>query len=85
MPREVTVYTTRSCPHCFRAKDLLKRKGVRFREIDVTEDIKKRKEAEGKYGWMTVPIVVIEDVCIGGADELYALEKRGELDKYLAV
>ena len=78
--RSVIIYTTRTCPHCSRAKDLLKRKKIPFQEIDVTEDAKKRKEAEERYGWMTVPIIVIGDKCIGGADELYALERRGDWD-----
>jgi len=69
----VTVYTTRNCPHCHRAKELLKRKGISFQEVDVTEDPKKRKEIEDRYGWMTVPIVIIDGECIGGADELSKL------------
>ena len=81
MATPVTVYTTRACPHCHRAKDLLKRKGIPFQEIDVTEDPKKRGEAEERYGWMSVPIIVIGDQCIGGADELSRMERTGELDK----
>ena len=84
MPPSVIVYTTQSCPHCLRAKALLKRKGIAFQEIDVTEDSKKREEAEERYGWMTVPILVIGERCIGGADELYALERSGELTQLLA-
>lgn len=82
MPKPVKIYTTQACPHCARAKDLLRRKGVAFQEIDVTDDPKKRKEAEERYGWMTVPIIVVGDECIGGSNELYELEKRGELRKY---
>ena len=78
---KVIIYTTRFCPHCVRAKDLLKRKGISFEEIDVTEDSDRRQEAEERYGWMTVPIVVIGDQCIGGADELYQLERSGKLAK----
>lgn len=80
MPKPVTIYTTRSCPHCARAKDLLKKKGISFQEIDVTDDSAKRKEAESRYGWMTVPMIVIGDHCIGGAEELYRLEASGELN-----
>jgi len=82
MPKPVTLYTTRSCPHCARAKELLRRKGISFQEIDVTEDPERRKEAEERYGWMSVPIVVIGDKCIGGADELYRLDREGELEKF---
>lgn len=79
MPKPVTVYTTQHCPHCLRAKGLLKRKGISFQEIDVTEDSKKREEAEARYGWMSVPIIVIGDKLVGGADELFELERKGEL------
>ena len=79
--KRVTIYTTQYCPHCHRAKDLLRRKKIPFQEIDVTDDSKKRQETEEQYGWMTVPIVVIGDKCIGGAEDLYELERKGELDK----
>lgn len=83
MPTLFTVYTTQSCPHCARAKDLLKRKGIPFQEIDLTDDREKRREAEERYGWLTVPLIVIGDKCIGGARELYELEQRGELGQYI--
>lgn len=84
MAKPVFIYTTRSCPHCIRAKELLKRKKVVFEEIDVTDNSKKREEIEKRYGWMTVPIIVIGDQCIGGADELYDLDRRGELKRLLS-
>lgn len=83
MPKTVTIYTTRNCPHCLRAKDLLKKKKISFQEIDLTEDARRRDEAEARYGWMSVPMIVIGDKFIGGADELYALERKGGLDKNL--
>lgn len=84
MPKPVTIYTTQFCPHCLRAKDLLRRSKISFREIDVTNDSERRREAEEKYGWMTVPIIVIGERCIGGADELHSLHRSGELHKLLA-
>ena len=84
MPKPVTIYTAEYCPHCLRAKALLKRKGVPFREIDVTNNARARAEAEQKYGLLTVPIIVIGEKCIGGADELYRLEASKELEKVLA-
>lgn len=83
MSKPVIVYTTRYCPHCARAKDLLKRRGIPFQEIDVTEDSRRRREAEERYGWMTVPLIVIGDKCIGGADELHELDRSGKLKDYL--
>ena len=34
----VEIYTTTVCPYCVRAKALLKKKGVAFREINIQED-----------------------------------------------
>jgi glutaredoxin 3 len=80
----VTIYTTRRCPHCQRAKDLLTRKGISFKEIDVTDDEEKRREAEKRSGWMTVPMIFIGDEFIGGADDLHALEESGELERKIS-
>ena len=80
MPKPVTVYTTRYCPHCTRAKKLLERKKISFREIDVTDDAQAREKVEAQTGWMTVPMIFIGEEFIGGADELYALEASGGLD-----
>ncbi len=80
MPQKsVKIYTTHYCPHCLRAKKILTKKGIPFEEIDVTDDDQKRQEAQDRYGWMTVPIIVIDGKCIGGAQELYDLDKKGKL------
>ncbi len=39
---DVTIYTTTYCPYCTRAKQLLEKKGVRYREVDVTDDDERR-------------------------------------------
>jgi glutaredoxin 3 len=36
-----------------------------------------------KTGWMTFPQIFINDVMIGGYDDLAALEKSGKLDGLL--
>ena len=82
MPKKpVTIYTTRACPHCVRAKALLKRKGINFREVDLTDNETERAEMEKKTGWMTVPMIFFGEEFIGGADELYELERTGKLGK----
>jgi glutaredoxin 3 len=40
---------------------------------------------EERSGQSTVPQIFIDDSPIGGFDELYALDKSGELDKILAA
>jgi glutaredoxin 3 len=68
-----------------RAKVLLKSKGVKFEEIDVTDDPDLRaKMVVLAGGQQTVPEIFINGEIIGGCDELYALERSGQLDKLLA-
>ena len=81
--KQVTIYTTIYCPYCSRAKNLLKRKGIAFKEVDVTEDQALRDKLEKKTGWMTVPMIFIGDDFIGGSDELHALEESGKLEERL--
>lgn len=83
MQKSVTLYSTRRCPHCVRAKSLLENKGISFKEIDLTDDEKTREDLTEKTGWMTVPMIFIGEEFIGGAEELYELESSGELDAKL--
>ncbi len=84
MSAKIDVYTTRICPYCVRAKALLQRKGATFTEIDVSDDDDARlalvQKADGRR---TVPQIFINDVCIGGCDDLYALDAAGKLDALL--
>jgi len=81
---EVEIYTTPICPYCVRAKSLLTKKGVGYKEIDVAADSGIRdamiKRAGGRR---TVPQIFINGHHVGGSDELYALERKGELDRML--
>jgi glutaredoxin 3 len=81
----VEIYTTLYCPYCQWAKDLLRKKGVAFTEIDVTRDRALRsKMMERANGRTTVPQIFIGLVHVGGCDDLYALEDSGKLDPLLA-
>ncbi len=81
----VTIYTKFLCGYCSRAKRLLKSKGVDFTEHDVTFDSGLRREmAERSGGKTTVPQVFIDNIHVGGSDELAALEEKGGLDALLA-
>jgi glutaredoxin 3 len=82
----VEVYTTPYCPYCIAAKDLLRRKGVAFTEINVLGKRElRRKMVERAQGRTTVPQIFIGATHIGGCDELYALDETGGLDTLLAV
>ncbi len=81
----VEIYTTKTCPYCVRAKNLLNAKDVDFKEIDVTGDDAGREVLlKRSNGLRTVPQIFINGQHIGGSDELYALEQKGELEKLLA-
>ncbi|WP_036291069.1 glutaredoxin 3 [Methylosinus sp. PW1] len=83
---QIVIYTTRTCPYCRAAKQLLDIKGAAYEEIAVDGDAQKRSEmsrlAEGRT---TVPQIFIDGRPIGGCDDLYALDGAGELDPLLAA
>lgn len=82
---EVIVYTTNYCPYCIKAKQILLKKNVEFTEIDLTNDDAGRIElVEKSGGRKTVPQVFIDGKHIGGCDDLYELDAKGELDSLLA-
>ncbi|KAF7276572.1 hypothetical protein GWI33_010070 [Rhynchophorus ferrugineus] len=81
---EVVVYSTTVCPYCTRAKQLLERKGVAFKEVNLSkEDPEVRIALMQRTNHRTVPQIFIKDQFIGGFDELYALERQGQLDELL--
>jgi len=83
--KQITIYTTRHCPYCLRAKRLLAKKMVAVREIDVSGDWQARQALRQKAGGATtVPQIWIGEQHLGGCDELYALEQQGKLDALLA-
>jgi glutaredoxin 3 len=79
----VTLYTTRYCPYCIRARSLLDQKGVVYQDIAVDHDPQLRQEMETRSGRYTVPQIWIGEQHIGGCDELYMLERQGRLDELL--
>jgi glutaredoxin 3 len=79
----VTVYVSDWCPYCQRAKSLLTQKQVTFGEINVDENGQSREEMIARSNRRTVPQIFIGDKHVGGYDELYALDRSGELDRLI--
>jgi glutaredoxin 3 len=74
------MYTTSHCPHCRRAKFRLLRHGARIEEHRAGADEEAaRRELRERFGVDTFPQIVIGDRHVGGADELAALDRAGEL------
>ena len=80
----VVMYSTAVCPYCVRAERLLVSKGVaEIEEVRVDLDPVRRQEMIDKTGRRTVPQIWIGDKHVGGCDELYALDRAGQLDPLL--
>ena len=81
--KKVTIYTTNVCPFCVRAKALLKKKSVDFKEIDVSDEDARADMMKKTGGARSVPQIFIGEEHIGGCDDLYALDKDNKLDAKL--
>ncbi|CAE22236.1 Glutaredoxin [Prochlorococcus marinus str. MIT 9313] len=81
---KVEIYTWQSCPFCLRAKALLDRKGVSYQEHAIDGDQAARAVMASRAGGKnTLPQIFIDDLSIGGCDELHALEGAQKLDGLL--
>ena len=80
----ITIYTKSWCPYCSAAKKLLTEKGAAFTEIDIEKKPEARAEMIQKAkGRSTVPQIFIGEKHVGGCDDLYALDDRGQLEPLL--
>ena len=79
----VTLYVSNWCPYCQRAKGLLAQKQVVFSEINVEDDDKFREEMIARSNRRTVPQIFIGDTHVGGCDDLFELDRSGELDRLI--
>ena len=83
--KKVEIYTWTYCPICLRAKDLLSQKGVQYIEHSIDGNDEARSSmSQRANGRRTVPQIFIDDVGIGGCDELYELESSKKLDSLLS-
>ncbi|MDX2083495.1 MAG: glutaredoxin 3 [Rickettsiales bacterium] len=78
--KKIIIYTKEVCPYCVKAKALLQRKGATFSEIKITDDKTREEMIKKSGGRMTVPQIFIGEKHIGGCDDIYDLESKGELD-----
>ena len=86
MENEIIIYTTRYCPFCIRAKQLLDHKGLSYIEIAVDGKPQLRQEMTQKAnGAHTVPQIWINNTHVGGCSELMALERSAQLDPLLNI
>jgi glutaredoxin 3 len=82
---DVKMYSTNTCPFCIRAKMLLNKRNIPFEEINVSGDHEKRAWLVKTTGRRTVPQIFIDGDPIGGSDELYAMDRSGELARRITA
>lgn len=82
----IRMYSTRVCPYCIRAEQLLAKKGISAEQIEkirVDEFPERREEMTRITGRRSVPQIFIGDRHVGGFDDLAELDADGELDGLL--
>ena len=82
--KEVIIYTTKTCPYCYKAKSLLNSLDIPYKEVSVDFNSKLRAEMASKAGKTSVPQIWFGEDHIGGCDDLHALHSGGNLFKSLS-
>ena len=82
--KNILMYTSSYCPFCANAERLLFEKGFDITEkIRIDENPAELEKMIKITGKRTVPQIFIDNVYIGGFDELRASDLSGELDRLL--
>lgn len=71
--KRVTIYSTRGCAHCERAKRFMQERKIMFRELDVGISRRARVEFE-RLGGRGVPLILVGDQTLRGFSEKRFLE-----------
>ena len=80
----IEIYTTNHCVFCDRAKELFKSKNLSFTEYNIFSDPQLLGEMLKKTnGKKTMPQIFINNLHIGGFDELKNLVNIGEFEKII--
>lgn len=82
----IIMYSTAMCPYCVRARKLLDKKGVGYEDIRIDENPDRRPEMVQKANGITsVPQIFIDDLHIGGFDDMSELDFDDKLDPLLGL
>lgn len=76
---KVEIYSKNPCPYCVRAKNYFNENGIDFTEHDMTNRWEEMESIKAKYGWRTVPLILINGELIGGYMDLMSLAEEGKL------
>ena len=82
--KNIIIYSSNNCGYCELAKSLLDSLNYQYQEINIQEIPDKRDEMLRKSnGRRTVPQIFINDLHVGGYDELNRLHLKGELTELI--
>ena len=82
---KIEIYSKEWCPYCTKAKALLRSKQLEYEEIDVTSDAASELIMVERSQRRTVPQIFIDELSVGGYDDLAQLNATGELDRLLGI
>lgn len=77
----IEIYTRPGCGYCTHAKRLLTSKGLTFSEYDVYREPERLNEMRSRTKGRTYPQLFINEVSMGGFEELLILEQLNRLPK----
>jgi len=83
MAAKVEIYGTSFCRHCLAARKLLDSKHIEYTEYLIDLMPLERSEMLRRCGRKKVPQILINDVPIGGDEDLMALDASNDLEQLL--
>ena len=83
MTAKVEIYGTSFCRHCLAARRLLDSKRIEYTDYLIDLIPLERDQMLRRCGRKKVPQILINDVAIGGDEELHELDASGELARLL--
>lgn len=78
---EIEVYTTDPCGYCIAAKNLLKKRGLEWKEHVIFGHTPEWDAMIERTGGKSAPQIIIDGEVIGGFPQLQALDKQGRLNE----
>ena len=66
--KKVVLFTSPTCKWCSVAKNYFKTKGIKFKTIDISKDVKAAEDCQ-KHGCRGVPVILVGSKWICGFDQ----------------
>lgn len=82
---KIIIYSGRFCGYCTAAERLFQSKKAEYELIKVDEDPAQFEYMMEITGRRTIPQIFIDELHVGGFDDLSALNQSGKLDELLAA